>query len=143
MKILVPNTIELQLGSDAEVVVYDVSADIPAEHRDAEVLVTWQNPGRQLDHAVRDLPELRLVQTLAAGPDAVLAAGFAADVRICSGRSLHDGPVAEHALALILGRCADSTCSTTRSANGGGTRTSSPPRAPRRPAPRTPSPDPA
>ncbi|GAA1138262.1 phosphoglycerate dehydrogenase [Microbacterium natoriense] len=102
MKILVPNTIELQLGSDAEVVVYDVSADIPAEHRDAEVLVTWQNPGRQLDHAVRDLPELRLVQTLAAGPDAVLAAGFAADVRICSGRSLHDGPVAEHALALIL-----------------------------------------
>ncbi|WP_223587135.1 NAD(P)-dependent oxidoreductase [Microbacterium sp. OVT16B] len=103
MKILVPNTIELQLGSDAEVVVYDVSADIPAGHRDAEVLVTWQNPGRQLDHAVRDLPELRLVQTLAAGPDAVLAAGFAADVRICSGRSLHDGPVAEHALALILG----------------------------------------
>lgn len=103
MKILVPNTIELQLRSDAEVVVYDVSTDIPAEHRDAEVLVTWQNRGRQLDHAVRDLPELRLVQTLAAGPDAVLAAGFAADVRICSGRSLHDGPVAEHALALILG----------------------------------------
>jgi phosphoglycerate dehydrogenase-like enzyme len=103
MKILVPNTIELQLRSDAEVVVYDVTADILAEHRDAEVLVTWQNPGRQLDHAVRDLPELRLVQTLAAGPDAVLAAGFAADVRICSGRSLHDGPVAEHALALILG----------------------------------------
>ncbi|WP_217182710.1 NAD(P)-dependent oxidoreductase [Streptomyces sp. AC495_CC817] len=103
MKILVPNTIELQLHADAEVVVYDVTADIPTGHRDAEVLVTWQNPADRLASAARDLGALRLVQTLAAGPDAVLAAGFAPDVRICSGRSLHDGPVAEHALALILG----------------------------------------
>ncbi len=103
MKILIPNTIELSLRSDADVVVYDVAAEIPAEHRDAEVLVVWQNPAPQLAQVAKDLPALRLVQTLAAGPDAVVAAGFAAEVPICSGRSLHDGPVAEHALALILG----------------------------------------
>ena len=34
------------------------------------------------------------------GPDAALAAGFADDVVITSGRGLHDGPVAEHTLAL-------------------------------------------
>ena len=48
------------------------------------------------------MPHLRLVQTLAAGPDSVLSAGFADGVAITSGRSLHDGPVAEHALALVL-----------------------------------------
>ena len=42
------------------------------------------------------------MQTLAAGPDSVLAAGFAPDVVITSGRGLHDGPVAEHTLALLL-----------------------------------------
>ena len=103
MKILIPNTIELHLTSDAEVVVYDAAAEIPAEHRDAEVLVSWQNPASRLAEAARTLPSLRLVQTLAAGPDVVVAAGFAPEVPICSGRSLHDGPVAEHALTLILG----------------------------------------
>ncbi|GAT71949.1 NAD(P)-dependent oxidoreductase [Microbacterium hydrocarbonoxydans] len=103
MKILIPNTIELSLRSDAEVVVYDVAADIPAEHRDAEVLVVWQNPAPQLARAAQHLTAPRLVQTLAAGPDVVVAAGFAPEVPICSGRSLHDGPVAEHALALVLG----------------------------------------
>nr|WP_308196866.1 NAD(P)-dependent oxidoreductase [Arthrobacter bambusae] len=48
------------------------------------------------------MKRLKLVQTLAAGPDAVLAAGFNDLVPISSGRSLHDGPVAEHALALVL-----------------------------------------
>ncbi|MEV4736261.1 MULTISPECIES: NAD(P)-dependent oxidoreductase [unclassified Microbacterium] len=102
MKILIPDTIDLALTSDADVVVYDVRAEIPAEHRDAEVLVVWHNSGAQLEQAARDLPDLRLVQALASGADVVLRSGFPDDVRICSGRSLHDGPVAEHALALIL-----------------------------------------
>lgn len=102
MKILIPNTIELPLTADAETVVYDIDADVPDEHRDAEVLVVWHNSSSWLQHAARVLPRLQLVQALASGADAVLNAGFAADVRICSGRSLHDGPVAEHALALIL-----------------------------------------
>lgn len=102
MKILIPDTIELQLQGDAETAVYDVTADIPTEHRDAEVLVSWRNSREQLETAARSLPRLRLVQSLASGVDVVLAAGFDPSVPVCSGRSLHDGPVAEHALALIL-----------------------------------------
>ena len=106
MKILVPNTIELDLTDPAssgdEIVVYEVDKAIAGEHRDAEVLVVWRNTSDNLSDAARAIPGLRLVQTLAAGPDSVLAAGFANTVAITSGRSLHDGPVAEHALALTL-----------------------------------------
>ncbi|WP_311211359.1 MULTISPECIES: phosphoglycerate dehydrogenase [unclassified Arthrobacter] len=106
MKILVPDTIDLDasLLSDTEdnVVVYAVDKPIPSEHRDAEVLVVWRNTSENLTDAARSMPTLKLVQTLAAGPDSVLAAGFADTVAITSGRSLHDRPVAEHALALVL-----------------------------------------
>ncbi|WP_331709750.1 NAD(P)-dependent oxidoreductase [Microbacterium sp. H83] len=102
IKILIPNSIDLHLTADADVVVYDIDDAIPAEHRDADMLVVWHNSAERLRDAARHLPRLRVVQALASGTDAVLAAGFADDVRICSGRSLHDGPVAEHALALIL-----------------------------------------
>ena len=106
MKILVPDTIELDLSElsvpEKEVAVYQVDKPIPGEHRDAEVLVAWRNTSENLSDAAKTMPSLKLVQTLAAGPDSVLAAGFADNVAITSGRSLHDGPVAEHALALIL-----------------------------------------
>lgn len=106
MKILVPDTIDLDLASlDAsgeDIVVYQVDQPIPSAHRDAEVLVVWRNTTENLTGAAKEMPSLRLVQTLAAGPDSVLAAGFADSVAITSGRSLHDGPVAEHALALVL-----------------------------------------
>ncbi|MCM3781264.1 NAD(P)-dependent oxidoreductase [Microbacterium hydrocarbonoxydans] len=102
MKILIPDTIDLQLSGDAEAVVYDITREIPEEHRDAEVLVVWHNSGAWLEKAAGQLPRLRLVQALASGADVVLRSGFAPEVRICSGRSLHDGPVAEHTLALIL-----------------------------------------
>ncbi|TQS93911.1 phosphoglycerate dehydrogenase [Arthrobacter sp. TS-15] len=103
MKILVPDTIELDLSAlEDQVFVYQVDQPIPAEHRDAEVLVVWRNTSDNLSDAARSMPHLRLVQTLAAGPDSVLCAGFADGVAITSGRSLHDGPVAEHALALVL-----------------------------------------
>lgn len=103
MKILVPDTIELDLSAlEDQVFVYQVDQPIPAEHRDAEVLVVWRNTSDNLSDAARSMPHLRLVQTLAAGPDSVLSAGFADGVAITSGRSLHDGPVAEHALALVL-----------------------------------------
>ncbi|MGR0161583.1 phosphoglycerate dehydrogenase [Paenarthrobacter nitroguajacolicus] len=103
MKILVPDTIKLDLSTlEDEVVIYQVDKPIPAEHRDAEVMVAWRNTSQNLSDAARSMPNLRLVQTLAAGPDSVLSAGFADNVAITSGRSLHDGPVAEHALALIL-----------------------------------------
>jgi phosphoglycerate dehydrogenase-like enzyme len=103
VKILVPDTVTLDLsGSAHRVFVYHVDQPIPDEHLDADVLVVWQNTSGNLADAARRLTQLKLVQTLAAGPDSVLAAGFADNVAITSGRSLHDGPVAEHALALIL-----------------------------------------
>ncbi|MEF2978382.1 NAD(P)-dependent oxidoreductase [Subtercola sp. YIM 133946] len=116
MKILAPKTIELDLtggvggadGADAtsgpadEVVLYDPERPFADADRDAEVLVVWGNSAENLADAVDRLGALRLVQTLAAGPDAVLDAGFDDAVAITSGRSLHDATVAEHALALIL-----------------------------------------
>lgn len=103
MKILVPNTVSLDLSNSGEdVFVYKVDEPVPDEHVDAQVLVVWQNTGANLADAANRMSALKLVQTLAAGPDSVLAAGFGTNVSIASGRSLHDGPVAEHALALIL-----------------------------------------
>jgi phosphoglycerate dehydrogenase-like enzyme len=103
MLILLPNTIALTMPADGhEYVVYDAQHPFLVAHAAAEVLVLWGNTAPNLQSAVRDLPNLRLVQTLAAGPDQALAAGFAEPVTICSGRSLHDGPVAEHALAMVL-----------------------------------------
>ncbi|MGV8966954.1 MAG: NAD(P)-dependent oxidoreductase [Cellulomonas sp.] len=102
--VLVPTSVPLALDlpDDVVAVAYDVAAPIPAEHTDADALVVWGNPADLLADAARRLPHLRWVQTLAAGPDAVVDAGFAPDVVITSGRSLHDGPVAEHTLALVL-----------------------------------------
>ncbi|MFJ2543986.1 NAD(P)-dependent oxidoreductase [Microbacterium sp. NPDC087589] len=102
MKVLVPDTISLDLDADVDVVNYVVGDPLPAEHADADVLVVWQNPQHRLEELATALTRVRLVQTLAAGPDAVIAAGFAPEAVIASGRSLHDTTVAEHALALTL-----------------------------------------
>jgi phosphoglycerate dehydrogenase-like enzyme len=102
MKLLVPGSIELDLPGDVDAIVYAVDQPIPDEHTDAEALVVWGNPAGQLRDAAGRLTRLRWVQTLAAGPDAVLAAGFAPDVIITGGTGLHDVTVAEHTLALTL-----------------------------------------
>lgn len=104
MKILLPTSMPLDIAppEGAEVVYYSPSAPVPAEHEDAEVLVAWGNSNELLRDAAVRLRSLRWVQTLAAGSDAVLSAGFTPEAIITSGRSLHDLPVAEHALALVL-----------------------------------------
>lgn len=103
MKLLVPNLIAFETTLDGvEVVRFDPTAAIPAEHRDAEALVVWGAGASLLQDAVANLPRLKWVQLLSAGSDAALAAGFRDDIVITSGRSLHDAPVAEHALALTL-----------------------------------------
>ncbi|PZR52269.1 phosphoglycerate dehydrogenase [Xylanimonas oleitrophica] len=107
MKILVPGNVPFDSAPvlddpDDVVATYVMRDEIPAEHLDAEVLVTWASPGRVLEDAARRLTHLRWVQTLSAGPDAALAAGFSPDVVISSGRGLHDATVAEHTLALVL-----------------------------------------
>jgi phosphoglycerate dehydrogenase-like enzyme len=103
MQILIPDTIPLTLTSPGDTfVVYDATAPFDARHAAAEMLVTWGNTNANMQSATQQLPQLRLVQTLSAGPDQAVAAGFAPHILICSGRSLHDGPVTEHTLALIL-----------------------------------------
>lgn len=107
MKILVPGDAAFDaapvLDDPADVVVaYSMSEPIPDDQLDAEALVVWANPPAMLADAARRLTQLRWVQTLSAGPDLALAAGFAPEVTIASGRGLHDQTVAEHTLGLIL-----------------------------------------
>lgn len=105
MKILLPDTIALSptLPEGVQHSVYDPRLPLPESDRDAEALVTWGVPGTE---ALRELgaalPRLRWVQSLSAGTDAEEAAGFGEGVVLTSGQGLHDLPVAEHALALIL-----------------------------------------
>jgi len=79
-----------------------VDYDPRACDHDAEVLVSWGSTPELMRSAAAQLSRLRWVQSLAAGPDLEVAAGFAPEVVITSGRSLHDDTVAEHALTLIL-----------------------------------------
>ena len=104
MKLLIPDSIDLRLDLPPQVspVTYAVAEPIPPEHRDAEALVLWAVPGPRLHALPSELPNLRWVQGLLAGMDAVIDAGFGKDVLMTSGAGLHNGPVAEHALALVL-----------------------------------------
>lgn len=103
-KLLVPDQLPSQpdLGDEIDVVLYDSLRPVPSKHADVEGLVVWGNTSRQLQDSGRRLRRLRWVQTLASGADAVLAAGFSRDIVITNGAGLHNGPVAEHGLALIL-----------------------------------------
>ncbi len=104
MKILLPDSVPLApaLPEGVQAVRYGVAAPVPDEHLDAEALVVWGNAPADLRAVAGRMPRLRWVQTLAAGPDAVLGAGFPGDVVVTSGVGLHDRPVTEHALALVL-----------------------------------------
>jgi phosphoglycerate dehydrogenase-like enzyme len=104
MKLLLPDSLPLApaLPEGVQGVSYDASAPVPDEHLDAEALVVWGSAAADLRTIAGRMPRLRWVQTLAAGPDSVLAAGFPDDVVITAGSGLHDRTVTEHALALIL-----------------------------------------
>lgn len=105
MKLLYPTSLELDTpkleGFSISLQPYDVTAPLPPEHHDADILVTWGNSAAMLEDAAKHL-QLRWVQSLAAGPNDVLAAGFSPQVVITSGSGLHDHTVAEHTLGLLL-----------------------------------------
>jgi phosphoglycerate dehydrogenase-like enzyme len=107
MKIVYPTSVELEFPevSGASFIPYDPKEPIPQEHHDAEGLVVWGNPAARLKEAAQNLTKLRWVQSLAAGPEALLKAGFGKGAVLCSGRTLHDSTVAEHTLALLLCAC--------------------------------------
>lgn len=104
MKVLYPTNVagRPEPPPGVTIVDYDPRAPIPEHDHDAEVLVSWGSTPALMKAAATQLTRLRWVQSLAAGPDVEVAAGFDPGVVITSGRSLHDDTVAEHALALIL-----------------------------------------
>lgn len=106
MKLLYPTSLKLDIqsleGFAPSLHPYDVKAPIPEEHADAEILVTWTNSAENLSDAAKRLTKLRWIQSLAAGPNDVLNAGFPPSVKVTTGSGLHDRTVAEHALGLLL-----------------------------------------
>ncbi|WP_300078719.1 NAD(P)-dependent oxidoreductase [Propioniciclava sp.] len=104
MKILATTNapFEFTPPEDVAVVGIDENEPVPPEHLDADaaILQGWTSPAAS--QLAREATHLRWVQTLAAGPDGVLAAGFPASVTITNGRGLHDLTVSETAVALAL-----------------------------------------
>lgn len=108
MKLLYPTSLHLDIpslqGFAPSLHEYDTQADtIPSDLLDAEILITWTNTSANLKHAASSMPNLKWIQSLAAGPNDVLNAGFdAKKITVCTGSGLHDHTVAEHTLALLL-----------------------------------------
>jgi phosphoglycerate dehydrogenase-like enzyme len=107
MKLLYPTSLVLDTqsleGFSVTLIPYDVTIPIPESHLDAEILVTWTNKPANLQHAAANMKNLKWIQSLAAGPNDVLGAGFdASRIAITTGSGCHDETVAEHALGLLL-----------------------------------------
>ena len=107
MKLLYPTSLELDVesmkGFAPTLHAYDVKQLIPEDLIDAEVLVTWTNSAENLKDAAKRMKNLKWIQSLAAGPNDVLNAGFdSSKVLVTTGSGLHDRTVAEHTLALLL-----------------------------------------
>ncbi|KAF2014367.1 D-isomer specific 2-hydroxyacid dehydrogenase [Aaosphaeria arxii CBS 175.79] len=106
-KLLYPTSLALDTlsleGFSVALQPYDVKKPIPAEHSDAEILITWANSADNLKDAAQRLNNLKWIQSLAAGPNDVLNAGFdTSKVKVTTGSGLHDHTVAEHTLGLLL-----------------------------------------
>lgn len=107
MKLLYPTSLHLNTtlleGYSVSLHPYDVTVPIPESLIDAEFLVTWSNKASNLKDAASRMKNLRWIQSLAAGPNDVLSAGFdASRIAITTGSGLHDETVAEHTLGLLL-----------------------------------------
>lgn len=112
MKLLVPkpestnNSLVLDIkaieGFPVEIHPYNVKEPIPEDLVDAEFLVVWTNSAANLQDAAKRLKNLKWIQSCAAGPNDVFAAGFDPSITLCTGSGLHDHTVAEHTLGLLL-----------------------------------------
>jgi phosphoglycerate dehydrogenase-like enzyme len=106
MTVLVPNEEgrkALTALDSADPVVYEPGADWPEQASSAEVLVVppWARAADQLLAAMRDLPKLRMVQTLSAGVE--LWEGKLPDgVLLSNARGAHGGATAELAATGLL-----------------------------------------
>ena len=103
MLLIVPTDAPFQLDptEGVEVLGYDPEADLTDAHLAADAAVVWGFASPIINQLLA-APGLRWIQTLTAGPDPVLAAGFPAEVQVTTGRGFHDETVAEHTVALAL-----------------------------------------
>ncbi len=103
MLLIVPTDAPFALDptDGVEVLAYDPEQNLTAEHLVADAAVVWGFASPIIDQLV-GAPKLRWIQTLTAGPDPVLAAGFGPEVQVTTGRGFHDETVAEHTVALAL-----------------------------------------
>lgn len=106
LTVLVPDSGGLAaLGGAADVtpVVYDPGGELPEQGAGAEVLVVPPGPGYapRLLAAMREMPRLRLVQTLSAGIEQ-WEGRLPAGVRLSNARGAHGGATAEWAVAVLL-----------------------------------------
>ncbi|KAH7320650.1 D-isomer specific 2-hydroxyacid dehydrogenase [Stachybotrys elegans] len=107
MKLLYPTSLKLNIeliqGFNASLHPYDVKAPIPEDLVDADIMVTWTNTPDNLRDACARMKNLRWIQSLAAGPNDVISAGFDLNkITLTTGSGLHDHTVAEHTLGLLL-----------------------------------------
>lgn len=105
MKLLYPTSIELDIeklkGFSVDLCPYDVKQKIPEDLVDAEILITWCNSPENLKDAHQRMKNVRWIQSLAAGPNDVLNAGFDSKI-VTNGSGCHDSTVAEHTTGLLL-----------------------------------------
>lgn len=106
-KLLYPTSIVLDVslleGFGVSIHPYDVHKPIPDDLLDAEILVTWANTN--LADAAKRMKNIKWIQSLSAGPNDVLNAGFPGypnSLTLTTGSGLHDRTVAEHTIALLL-----------------------------------------
>jgi len=105
VKLLIPSDAPFRLDpapEGVEVASYDPDAPVPTELLDADAAVVWGFAADNLGQFATAMPNLRWVQAMTAGPDALLAAGLPERVQITVGRGFHDRTVTEHAVALTL-----------------------------------------
>nr|NLI51493.1 phosphoglycerate dehydrogenase [Propionibacterium sp.] len=110
MKLLIPADAPFTLDPVPEGVVvatYDPHAPLPAALLDADAAVVWGFAGPVLTQLASRMPNLRWVQAMTAGPDALLAAGLPGHIQITVGRGFHDRTVTELAVALTLAATTD------------------------------------
>lgn len=102
MKILLTDATDIDIAwpGGATPVRFSESEPIPTEHLDADVVIGWGD--MKSLRSLKNMPNLRLVQSLSAGTDAFIAAGLPEGAQLASGRGLHDRTVTEHAVALLL-----------------------------------------
>ncbi|MEV4053763.1 2-hydroxyacid dehydrogenase [Amycolatopsis sp. NPDC049688] len=98
-RVLLPWT-DIEVPAGVAAAYYDGDGSPPRDLGDVEFYVLPYDRGPEPPKLIKELPSLRVVQSLSAGVEALVPL-LPAGVRLANGRGLHDLSVAEHALALI------------------------------------------